>query len=141
MLSPKSTKYKKYHYKRKKGKAVKGNKIVSGQLALQSLEFSWISSRQIETIRRVIVRHTKRGVNIWIRIFPDITITNRANESRMGSGKGSVSYWVAALKPGTILIEVKINLIPIEIVKKALELVRYKLPFKTKIINKEIYDI
>nr|BBC77470.1 ribosomal protein L16 [Nitzschia sp. PL3-2] len=135
MLSPKTTKYNKYHYGRMKGKAKKGNKIVYGQLALQSLESSWISSRQIETIRRVIARHTKRGVNLWFRIFPDKTVTNRASESRMGSGKGSVTHWIAVLKPGTIIVEIKINFIPLEIAIEALKLVNYKLPFKTKIIE------
>nr|BBC77681.1 ribosomal protein L16 [Nitzschia sp. NIES-3576] len=135
MLSPKATKYNKYHYGHMKGKAIKGNKIVYGHLALQSLEPSWISSRQIETIRRVIIRHTKRGVNLWIRIFPDKTVTSRASESRMGSGKGSVSHWVAVLKPGTIIIELKINFTPLKIAMEALKLANYKLPFKTKIIT------
>lgn len=135
MLSPKRTKYRKYHRGRMKGAATKGNIICFGQFALQALEPTWITSRQIEAARRTITRYTKRGAKLWIRIFPDKTVTARAAESRMGSGKGAVDYWVAVVKPGTILFE--ISSVPEEIAKAAFSLASYKLPLKTKFIIKD----
>nr|YP_009496447.1 ribosomal protein L16 [Attheya longicornis]AWT39160.1 ribosomal protein L16 [Attheya longicornis] len=132
MLSPKRTKYRKYHRGRMKGKATRGNEISFGDFALQALEPTWITSRQIEAARRTITRYTKRGASLWIRIFPDKSVTARAAESRMGSGKGSVDYWVAVVKPGTILFE--IGSVPEEIARAALSLASYKLPIKTKFI-------
>jgi len=132
MLSPKRTKYRKYHRGRMRGKATRGNKITFGDYGLQALEPSWITSRQIEAARRTITRYTKRGAALWIRIFPDKTVTARAAESRMGSGKGAVDYWVAVVKPGTILFE--IASVPEEIARAALNLASYKLPIKTKFI-------
>ena len=134
MLSPKRTKYRKYHRGRMQGKANRGNLISFGDYALQALEPTWITSRQIEAARRTITRYTKRGASIWIRIFPDKTVTARAAESRMGSGKGAVDYWVAIVKPGTILFE--IGAVPKEIAYGALNLASYKLPIKTKFIVK-----
>src|SRR6476661_8465000 len=107
MLSPKRTKYRKEHRGRLKGNASRGNKISFGNYALQALEPVWITSRQIEAARRTITRYTKRGAKLWIRIFPDKTVTARAAESRMGSGKGAVDYWFAFFKPGTMFFEVK----------------------------------
>ena len=132
MLSPKRTKYRKFHRGRMRGKARRGNQISFGDYALQALEPSWITSRQIEAARRTITRYTKRGASLWIRIFPDKTVTARAAESRMGSGKGAVDYWVAVIKPGTILFE--IASVPQEIARSALNLAAYKLPIKTKFI-------
>ena len=106
MLSPKRTKYRKFHRGRMGGKATKGNEVSFGEYGLQALEPTWITSRQIEAARRTITRYTKRGAVLWIRIFPDKTVTARAAESRMGSGKGAVSYWVATIKPGHILFEI-----------------------------------
>jgi len=134
MLSPKRTKYRKFHRNRMKGKATRGNEISFGDYGLQALEPSWITSRQIEAARRTITRYTKRGASLWIRIFPDKTVTARAAESRMGSGKGAVDYWVAVVKPGTILFE--IASVPEEIARAALNLAAYKLPIKTKFIIK-----
>ena len=131
MLSPKRTKYRKYHRGRMKGKAVRGNELTFGKYGLQVLEPTWITSRQIEAARRTITRYTKRGASLWIRIFPDKTVTARAAESRMGSGKGAVDYWVALVRPGTILFE--IASVPDEIARGALTLAAYKLPIKTKI--------
>jgi large subunit ribosomal protein L16 len=137
MLSPKRTKYRKFHRGRMRGKARRGNQISFGDYALQALEPTWITSRQIEAARRTITRYTKRGAALWIRIFPDKTVTARAAESRMGSGKGAVDYWVAVIKPGTILFE--ISAVPEEIARSALNLAAYKLPIKTKfIIRKSI---
>ena len=134
ILSPKRTKYKKYHRGRMRGKAIRGNEISFGDYALQALEPTWITSRQIEAARRTITRYTKRDASLWIRIFPDKPITARAAESRMGSGKGAVDYWVAVVKPGTILFE--ISSVSEEIARNALNLARYKLPIKTKFITK-----
>ena len=137
MLSPKKTKYRKYHRGRMHGIAKKGNKISFGEYGLQALEPSWITSRQIEAARRTITRYTKRGASLWIRIFPDKPVTSRALESRMGSGKGTVDYWVAVIKPGTILFE--IASIPEEIARVAFNLASYKLPLKTKFIIKPTF--
>ena len=135
MLSPKRTKYRKFHRGRMRGKATRGNEISFGNFGLQALEPTWITSRQIEAARRTITRYTKRGAALWIRIFPDKTVTARAAESRMGSGKGAVDYWVAVVKPGTILFE--IGAVPEEIARAALSLAAYKLPLKTKFIIKD----
>lgn len=117
-----------------RGKATRGNEISFGDFALQALEPSWITSRQIEASRRTITRYTKRGASLWIRIFPDKTVTARAAESRMGAGKGAVDYWVAVVKPGTIIFE--IASVPEEIARAAFNLAAYKLPIKTKFITK-----
>jgi len=132
MLSPKRTKYRKYHRGRMRGKATRGNEISFGKYALQALEPSWITSRQIEATRRTVTRYTKRGASLLIRIFPDKTVTARAAESLMGSGKGAVDYWVATVKPGTILFE--IGSVPEEVARAAFKLAAYKLPIKTKFI-------
>jgi len=134
MLSPKRTKYRKYHRGNMKGKAKNGTTLCFGEFGLQALEPAWITSRQIEAARRTITRYTKRGANLWIRIFPDKPVTARAAESRMGAGKGAVDYWVAVVKPGTILFE--ISSVPEEVAKAALNLASYKLPMNTKFINK-----
>jgi len=134
MLSPKRTKYRKYHRGNMKGKAKNGTTLCFGEFGLQAIEPAWITSRQIEAARRTITRYTKRGANLWIRIFPDKPVTARAAESRMGSGKGAVNYWVAVVKPGTILFE--ISSVPEEVAKAALNLASYKLPMNTKFINK-----
>jgi large subunit ribosomal protein L16 len=116
----------------------RGNEICFGNFGLQAQEPSWITSRQIEAARRTITRYTKRGAKLWIRIFPDKTVTARAAESRMGSGKGAVDYWVAVVKPGTIIFE--IGRVPEEVARAALKLAAYKLPIKTKFIVKDIIN-
>tara|TARA_B110000444_G_C18849412_1_gene604360 strand:+ start:2565 stop:2981 length:417 start_codon:yes stop_codon:yes gene_type:complete len=135
MLSPKRTKYRKFHRGRMRGIATRGNTLAFGDYGLQALEPSWITSRQIEATRRTITRYTKRGAKLWIKIFPDKSVTARAAESRMGSGKGTVDYWVATVKPGTIIFE--LSGVPIEVAKAAMKLASYKLPVKTKFITKE----
>lgn len=135
MLSPKRTKYRKHHRGRMRGEKTRGNEICFGDFGLKALEPSWITSRQIEAARRTITRYTKRGAALWIRIFPDKTVTARAAESRMGSGKGAVDYWVAVVKPGTILFE--IGSVPEDVARSALSLAAYKLPLKTKFIIKD----
>ena len=132
MLSPKRTKYRKYHRGRMRGKATRGNEVSFGEYGLQALEPTWITSRQIEAARRTITRYTKRGASLLIRIFPDKTVTARAAESRMCAGKGAVDYWVATVKPGTMLFE--IASVPEEVARGAFNLAAYKLPIKTKFI-------
>jgi large subunit ribosomal protein L16 len=135
MLFPKRTKFRKQHRGRLKGKACRGNKISFGIYALQALESTWLTSRQIEATRRTITRYTKRGGKLWITVFPDKPVTFRPAESRMGSGKGAVEYWVAVIKPGKILFEISgINL---ETAKLAMKTASYKLPIKTRFICRE----
>lgn len=136
MLLPKRTKFRKLHRGRLKGIATRGNTIVFGDYALQALEPVWLTSRQIEATRRSITRYVRRTGKIWIRIFPDKPITERAAESRMGSGKGAVDYWVAVIKPGAVLFE--INGLTPEMSRKILKLAAYKLPIKTKIITRQL---
>ena len=106
MLMPKRTKYRKMMRGRNTGKAYRGAEINFGEFALQALEPTWVSSRQIEAARRAITNYLKRGGKVWIRIFPDKPVTQKPAETRMGSGKGNPEYWVAVVKPGRILFEV-----------------------------------
>src|SRR5262245_54807464 len=107
MLMPKQMKFRRPHRPRRiKGVATRGATIVHGDFALQSMEAGWITSRQIEAARRTITNYVKRGGKVWIRIFPDQPITQKPAETRMGSGKGSVEYYVAVIKPGRILFEI-----------------------------------
>ena len=117
-----------------KGKATRGNKFSFGQYALQALEPSWISSRQIEAGRRAITRYAKRGGKLWIRIFPDKAITMRAAETRMGSGKGAPEFWVAVVKPGKIIYE--LTGVSENIAREAMRIASYKMPIKTQFIKK-----
>lgn len=133
MLSPKKTKFRKYHRKRLRGKACRGNHIAFGQYGIQAIEPTWLTSRQIEATRRTITRSVKRGGKLWIRVFPDKAITARAAETRMGSGKGNPEYWVAVIKPGHILFE--ISDVSERDAKRAMKLASYKLPIKTKFIT------
>jgi large subunit ribosomal protein L16 len=135
MLSPKRTKFRKQHRGRMRGIATRNNKISFGEYGLQAQEPVWITSRQIEAARRTITRKIKRGGKLWILIFPDKPVTARAAESRMGSGKGAVDYWVAVVKPGTMLME--LSGVPVELARSAMQLASYKLPIKTKFIVKE----
>ena len=135
MLSPKRTKFRKQHRGRMRGKAYRNNKISFGEYALQSQECGWITSRQIEATRRTITRSIKRGGKLWITVFPDKPVTARAAESRMDSGKVTVDYWVAVIKPGTILFE--LAGVPVNAAQTAMRLASYKLPVKTKFITKE----
>ena len=135
MLSPKRTKFRKQQRGRLKGKSTRGNTISFGTYAIQAVESGCFTAKQIEATRRVITRLTKRGGKLWIKIFPDKPITARAAESRMGSGKGAVDYWVAPVKSNMILFE--LNYDDFEIAKKALNLASHKIPFKTKFIVKK----
>ncbi|MCR9073316.1 MAG: 50S ribosomal protein L16 [Alphaproteobacteria bacterium] len=135
MLSPKRTKYRKMHRGRMKGKACRNNQLVHGEFGIQALEPTWLTSRQIEAVRRTISRYTKRSGKVWIKVFPDKSVTARAEESRMGSGKGDVDYWVVVIKPGNILFELKG--VTKEVALKALKTASYKLPIKCKILTRE----
>lgn len=133
MLSPKRTKHRKHHRGRLKGKANRGNTIAFGDFGLQALEPCWITSRQIESGRRVLTRYVKRGGKLWIRIFPDKPITLRPAGSRMGSGKGAPEYWVAVVQPGKIIYEIKG--ISEVLARQALRIAAYKMPVKTKFLT------
>lgn len=134
MLSPKRTKFRRDHRGNRKGKATRGNKISFGDFGLQALEACWITSRQIESGRRVLTRYVRRTGKLWIRIFPDKPVTMRPAGTRMGSGKGSPEYWVAVVHPGRILYE--INGVPESIARQALKTAAYKMPVKTKFLSK-----
>ena len=135
MLSPKRTKYRKPHRGRLKGKAMLGNKIAFGDFALQALEPGWITSRQIEAGRRSMSRYARRGGKLWIRVFPDKSITARAAETRMGAGKGAPDYWVAVVKPGKILYEMRG--VSEAIARSSMRIAAYKMPVKTKFLIRE----
>lgn len=115
-----------------KGISSRGNKITFGRFALQAIEPSWITSRQIEAGRRAITRYARRGGKLWIKIFPDKPITMRPAETRMGSGKGAPEYWVAVVKPGRILYEM--SGVPEPVARAAMRIAAYKMPIKTKFI-------
>ena len=134
MLLRKRTKFRKVHRGRLKGTS-KANTIVFGDYGIQAQEPVWLTSRQIEATRRSITRYVRKTGKIWIRVFPDKPITERAAESRMGSGKGAVDYWVAVIKPGAVLFE--INGLDKARAFQVLKLASYKLPIKTKIISRE----
>jgi large subunit ribosomal protein L16 len=127
------------HRGRLTGKACRNNKLNHGEYGLQALEPVWLTSRQIEAVRRTITRYTKRNGKMWIKVFPDKSVTARAEESRMGSGKGAVDYWVVVVQPGTVLFE--IAGISKEIALQALKVASYKLPIKSKILIKENISI
>jgi large subunit ribosomal protein L16 len=135
MLSPRRTKYRKQHRGRMRGMAYRGSTLNFGDYALQAIEPSWITSRQIEAARRAMTRYVKRGGKIWIRIFPDKPVTMRPAETRMGSGKGSPEFWVAVVKPGRVMFEMAG--VPEEVAKEAMRLAAQKLPIKTKFITRD----
>ena len=134
MLMPKKSKYRKSHKGKRGGKATRLVKIDFGKYALKAMEAHWISSRQIEAARRVMTRYTKRGGRIWIRIFPAKPVTKKGGEIPMGKGKGAVDYYVAVVKPGTIMFEM--DGVDPKMAKEAMELAAYKLPIKCKFISK-----
>jgi len=138
MLSPKRTKYRKPHRGRLKGQAMRGNKISFGDFGLQALEPGWITSRQIEAGRRVMSRYARRGGKLWIRVFPDKSITARAAETRMGAGKGAPDYWVAVVKPGKILYEM--CGVSEAVARSSMRIAAYKMPVKTKFIIREGFE-
>ena len=134
MLMPKRVKYRRVQRGRMTGKATRGNKVTYGEFGLQAQEPSWITSNQIEAARVAMTRYTKRGGQVWIKIFPDKPVTAKPAETRMGSGKGAPEYWVAVVKPGRVLFEIKG--VPEETAREALRLASHKLPLKTKFMMK-----
>ena len=134
MLLPKRVKHRKQHRGRMTGRAMRGNRIAHGDFGLVALEPAWITNRQIEAARIAMTRYIKRGGQVWIQIFPDKPITAKPAETRMGSGKGALEYWVAVVKPGRVLFE--IAGVPEETAKEALRLAMHKLPCKCKIVSK-----
>lgn len=134
MLSPKRVKYRRVMRGRMKGKASRGNKVVYGEYGLQALTPGWITSNQIEAARIAMTRYTKRGGQVWIKIFPDKPVTEKPAETRMGSGKGSPEYWVSVVKPNRILFE--IGGVSEEVAREAMRLAMHKLPIKCKFVRK-----
>ena len=135
MLLPKRVKYRRVQRGRMTGKATRGNTITYGEYGLQATEPAWITSNQIEAARVAMTRYTKRGGQVWIKIFHDKPVTKQPAETRMGSGKGSPEYWVAVVKPGRIMFE--IAGVSEEVAREALRLASHKLPIKTKIVKRE----
>ncbi len=134
MLMPKRVKHRKQFRGSMAGKATRGNKITYGEYGLVALEPCWLKSNQIEAARIALTRYTKRTGQVWIKVFPDKPITSKPAETRMGSGKGSVEYWVAVVKTGRVMFE--IAGVPEEQAKEALRLAMHKLPCKCKIVAK-----
>ncbi|HUS94985.1 MAG TPA: 50S ribosomal protein L16 [Patescibacteria group bacterium] len=135
MLMPKRVKYRKQFRGRMRGMAKGGTTLLQGDFGLQALEPGWITSRQIEAVRRAMVRHMRRRGKYWIRIFPDKPVTAKPAETRMGKGKGSVDHWVAVVKPGRIMFE--ISGVTEETAREALNRGSFKLPIKTQIVSRE----
>jgi large subunit ribosomal protein L16 len=134
MLMPKRTKYRKQMRGRMRGKAYRGSTVAFGDYGLQALEPVWMTSRQIEAARRAVVRAIRRRGKVWIRVFPDKPYTQKAAETRMGKGKGSVEYYVAVVKPGRILFEMAG--VPEDVARDALTRAAAKLPCKTKFVKR-----
>ncbi len=135
MLQPKRLKHRKQFRGRMKGKASRGSEVSFGDFALQAVEPSWLTSRQLEAARRAVVRHVKRGGKLWIRVFPDKPVTQKPAETRMGSGKGAVDHYVAVVRPGRIIFE--ITGIEESVAREAFRLAGHKLPMKTQFLAKE----
>ena len=134
MLMPKRVKRRKQLRGTMTGKALRGNKITNGEYGIVALEPCWIKSNQIEAARIAMTRYIKRGGKVWIKIFPDKPVTNKPAETRMGSGKGTLEYWVAVVKPGRVMFE--ISGVSEEIAKEALRLATHKLPCKCKVVSR-----
>jgi large subunit ribosomal protein L16 len=135
MLQPKRVKYRKVQKGSRRGKAQNGNTVVFGAFGLQAMENYWITDRQIEAARRAITRHIRRGGNVWIRIFPDKSITKKPAETRQGGGKGAPDHWVAVVKAGRVMFEM--SGVDESVAKEAMRLAANKLPIATKFVAKE----
>lgn len=133
MLAPKRVKHRKHHRGRRRGKAQRGSNVSFGQYGLKALEARWITSRQIEAARVALTRRIKRGGKVWIRIFPDKSVTIKPAETRMGKGKGNPEYWVAVVKPGRVLFE--LDGVTEALAQEAFKLAADKLPCKTKFVT------
>jgi len=134
MLQPMRTKFRKAHKGRIKGVATSGTDLAFGQYGLKALEPDRITARQIEAARRAMTRHMKRAGRVWIRIYPDVPVSKKPLEVRMGSGKGAPEYWVCRVKPGRIVFE--LDGVPLQLAKEALALAAAKLPIKTRFVER-----
>jgi large subunit ribosomal protein L16 len=132
MLQPNRTKFRKAHKGRIRGVATSGTSLTFGEFGLKALEPERVSARQIEAARRAMTRHMKRAGRVWIRIFPDVPVSKKPIEVRMGKGKGTPELWVCRIKPGRILFE--IDGVPVQIAREALDLAAAKLPIKTRFV-------
>lgn len=137
MLMPKRVKYRKQQRGRKRGKAYRGSNVDFGDFGLKAMQSGWITNRQIEAARIAMTRHIKRGGRVWIRVFPDKSLTVKPAETRMGKGKGSPEHWVAVVKPGRIMFE--IEGVSMSLAQEALTLAASKLPIKTKFVTRDDY--
>ena len=136
MLMPKRTKFRKRHKGRNRGLANRGNRVSFGEFGLKATGRGRLTSRQIESGRRAMTRHIRRGGKIWIRVFPDKPITKKPLEVRQGKGKGNVEYWVALVQPGRVLYE--IEGVPEEVARRAFDLAGAKLPFTTSFAKRAV---
>ncbi|MFP4682482.1 MAG: 50S ribosomal protein L16 [Ectothiorhodospira sp.] len=136
MLQPKKTKFRKQFKGRNRGLAQSGQKVSFGEFALQSVDRGRITARQIEAARRAMNRHIKRGGKIWIRVFPDVPVTKKPVEVRMGKGKGNVEYWVCKIQPGRVLYEMEG--VSEEVAREAFRLAAAKLPIKTAFVTRQV---
>ena len=134
MLMPKRVKHRKQFRGSMAGKAMRGNTITNGEYGIVAMEPCWIRSNQIEAVRIAMTRHVKRGGKVWIKIFPDKPVTSKPAETRMGSGKGTLEYWVAVVKPGRVLFE--ISGVQEDVAREALRLATHKLPCKCKVVSR-----
>ena len=134
MIMPKRVKHRKQFRGSMTGKATRGNKITNGEYGIVAMEPCWIRSNQIEAARIAMTRHVKRGGKVWIKIFPDHPVTAKPAETRMGSGKGALEYWVAVVKPGRVLFE--ISGVQEDVAREALRLATHKLPCKCKVVSR-----
>ncbi|HHY38810.1 MAG TPA: 50S ribosomal protein L16 [Clostridia bacterium] len=135
MLMPKRVKYRKQHRGRMTGIAIRGNEIEYGDYGLLALEPGWVTDKQIEAARVALTRCIKRGGKVWVRIFPDKSVTAKPAETRMGSGKGAPDHWVAVVKPGRIMFE--LGGVPEDVAREAMRLAGFKLPLKTRFVKRE----
>jgi large subunit ribosomal protein L16 len=136
MLQPKRTKYRKQFKGRNRGLATTGSKVSFGEFGLKAVERGRITARQIEAARRAMTRHVKRGGKIWIRVFPDVPVSKKPLEVRMGKGKGNVEYWVCKIQPGRVLYEMEG--VDEGIAREAFKLAAAKLPFKTTFVSRQV---
>ena len=135
MLQPRRVKWRKHHRGRRRGLSQAGSTVAFGEIGLQSLDAAWLDGRQIEAARRAITHHVSRGGKVWIRVFPDKSVTQKPAETRMGKGKGAPEKWVAVIKPGRVIFE--IGGIEEAVAREALRRASHKLPVKTRIVVRE----
>jgi large subunit ribosomal protein L16 len=136
MLQPKRTKFRKQHKGRNRGLAQRGSKVSFGEFALKATGRGRLTARQLEAARRAMTRHIKRGGKIWIRVFPDVPVTEKPLEVRMGNGKGNVEYWIAQIQPGRVLYEVEG--VSEDLAREAFALAAAKLPFSTTVVKRTV---